>query len=780
MKNALALVAALAQLACDGAALDTTDDAERSAGSGVLDLVLDPEQPADDLAIGGIGTISGEVQIAWSGTRFLAVWPQQGTGLRVARIAADGSPIDEGSVHLAYGSTPTVAFFGGFLVAIDEGSVVELWRVGQQGAISRIGYVAPSNRGKLPDIAGGSSEAMIVFNDDGLSESRIFSARYDGNAVSPVVQLGNGVPLDARPHIAYRPGGDYLAVWENAQGNLRGRFVSPANVPGLAFAISSADEEEGAPAVAFAGSSYVVVWRAVVPGGMQIRGALVSPAGEVGAPVDVSSVMPFADRPSISCNLTCTVLWSGGRDAARTQLWGRRLGADLESLGAEAIAVSGPGAQGPAELAGPEGGQYLVWLDDRSGLPEVYGTVAPGGDELEVEPAILPIGANQTDSPAIAASSDSWLVAWSDTRMGGRDLFGRRFDFDGVPQTPSAQPIHDRPGLQERLDLAWNGSQFLAAWDDGYVWPAQNVRVTRIDGNGAVLDPDGITVGHGFRPDVAAGGAGGWLVGWSRGTGSVVKIQAAVVRPDGTSTAPLDVSFVGSFRRVAYDPAADLYLLLWAERQEDWTTVDLRAVRIASDGSAILDPAPVTLATLPSQFDVEVAFGAGLFLVVLENFDDDRLLALRVALGPDGIEVLDPAPFALDAAPGTQRSPAVTFTAKSFLVAYEWWQTGISGDIHGVQVSPAGAVQGSAFALVDSPSAELSPAFAGTSQRRALLAFTRLERLDPNDILPGSRYRVFVRRLVIGLPDGATCTGDAQCESGSCVGGFCCGPNSCP
>lgn len=777
LQRRLLLLALSAVLACQtGEAPPTGEPDLDEAALGhpaVVDLVLDPEQEADLPVIGGIGTASHELQLAWSGTRYLAVWVQEGTGIRFARIAADGSWIDAESVFLAYGSSPTVAFFGGFLVAIDEGSVVELWRVGQQGSITRIGYVGASNRGKLPDIAAGTGEAMIVFTDDGLSEGRIFASRFDGSEVSPFVQLGGNANRDGRPHIAYRPGGDYLAVWENTEGNVRGRLLSPAGEPGATMTIANTADAEDAPAVAFAGASFAVVWRATVAGGVQIRAALVSPTGEVGPPIDVSSVMAFAGAPSISCDTSCTVLWSGGPDADRAQLWGRRLAADLAPLGAEQVVIGGASAQGDAELAGPAGDQYLVWLDGRGGLVEAYGATASIGDEgIEIgEQSILPIGENHQEAAAVAASNSSWLVGWSDSRNGGADVFGRRFGLDGVPRTPTARPIHEEEWIQRGGDLGWNGSRFLAAWAHDEPRPLWRIRATRLEANGTVVDPDGITLGPKGLGDaaitVAGGGASGWLVAWQRGSGAVdTRVFASVVTPDGSASVPLELA--GGIPAAAFDADAGVYLLVWAHRPEAGG-LEILAMRIAPDGTQ-LDPVPVILTTTGGT-DLDIAFGAGRFLVVFE--DDDRVFGLRAALGPAGIEALDAAPFPIDPSAGFQRSPAVTFAARGFLVAYERVAFGGSYDIHGVQLAPTG-VPGSAFVLVDGPSAEWRPALAGASQGRVLLAFARLELRDPNDFLPGYRSRIYVRRLVIGYPNGAACTSGSQCESGFCADGRCC------
>ena len=620
---------------------------------------------------------------------------------------------------------------------------------------------------------------MIVYNQvNANGKGHIFAARYDGLAISPLVRLATGAHVDAGPHIAYRPGGDYLVVWENAEGHVSGRFVSPAVEPGLAVTITAETEE--VPVVAHAGSSFLVAWRALVPGGVQIRAALVSSTGEVSAPVDVSSLMAVADRPSVSCDATCTVLWTGGADPTATQLWRRQLGGDLTPLGDEAIAVGGPSVQGPGELAGTGSARYLVWLDGQSGMVDAYGSTASidsGGGLALGGPTFLQHGVLHQDLPAVAVSSTQWLVGWEDSRNGGVDLFGRRFGFEGVPKGAGARAIHERAWIQGGVAIAGNESGFLAAWKHDEPWPAREVRATRIGPGGAPLDPAGITLGPAGVVSneirIASAGAGGWLVAWGRRAGSApTRVHAAIVRPDGSTT---DLpEFDGHHPMVDFDPGAGVYLLLWFS-QDETGTWGVRGVRIAPDGT-LIDAVPVTVAS-DIFYIGNMAFGAGRFLVVFEGVDD-RVFGYRVRIGSAGIELLDPAPFPLDPAPGRQERPVVTSTAKGFLVAYESLETGVGDyDIHGVQVSPDGNVQGSAFVLADGPDDDRSPAFAGASQGRALLAFRRF-----SDDWPGQRYvyTVVVRRLVIGFPDGATCTDDAQCESGSCMVGFCCGPASCP
>lgn len=745
----------------------------------VLDPIVEPEVRVDRPVVGGAGDISDQAALSWSGSQYLAVWRQDipddsiETHMRAARIAADGTVLDPTGLDISGGTSdsPSATFFGGkFVVAYRRGGAVRLARVGVGGGVEAAGRIGEENGNcRGPDIASGATEAMIVYTRCGTTDI-IQTVRHDGDTASSPVSLGASQD-EAIPRIAASPAGDYLAVWADQNDDIRGRFIAPAGVPGAEVLIANGGGPKSNPDVAFAGSDFVVVWQRDASGTQQIRAVRVSPTGTVGGAVDVSSLTAAAAEPSVSCSADCLVTWRGGPDASAIDLRARRLAADLTALTDEWILVGGTRTQGPGAIAGAGGDHYLVWPDEESGLMEVHGATASddGAGQLALgTDTLLATGASNGESePAVATAPSSWLLAWADNRNGGSDIFGKRFGLDGIQKTPRAKPIHEGPDLQAGPRLVWNGSAYLAAWHNASL--PRGVRAARVEANGTVLDPAGIFLGTGNYAFIGgvAGSPSGWLVSWIRQSSVGLQLRINMVGLDGTASAPVTVATgIAQPAAAAYDPAADLYVLVWL----DGPTRTFLAIRVMTDGT-VVDTSPVPIAALGGThfYGAEMVYGGGAFLVAWRDgvaWDGD-IVGARFKLGPSGIETLTTGAVPLVTSPENEGADlSLTFTARGYLLAFERLVDDTHVDIFGLQIATSGLVHGGPFLLAGGPGDEEMPVVAGAPGGRALLAYQRKSGSDP--------ARVYVRRLLAAWPNGTTCTGGAQCESGFCADGRCC------
>ena len=739
------------------------------------EVVLGPEVAADRATIGGTGHDSKAADVAWSGSQYLAVWIQRNVAFgpwipRAVRIAPDGSVLDRGGIDLLCsecgGPPRTAAFQGAHLVVLSGAGFFSLLQVSADGAVTQ---VATSSEGEddfsyAPDIASAGTTALIAFNMFVAAESRyhIRASLYDGAVLHPSVDLGFA-DNDSAPRVAAQPGGGYLVVWHDSSDDVRGRLVNAAGAAGASVTIASGTVRAVLPDVDVAGGNFVAAWNHQ-GSPFEIRAATISPTGVVSAPATVAAAYRTVE-PSISCSDDCLVLWRGGPDSSTNDLHGRRVDAALQPVSDEVILAGGDRDQGPGASAGAGGEHYLVWGDALSGVYEVRGaTATDAGAGFEVgTPSLLATDRHQEYRPDIAAAGSAWLVAWRDSRNGGGDIFGKRFTFDVVPKTPVARPIHERPAIQDFVRLGWNGDRFLAAWADEDTPGA--LRATRLEPNGTVLDPAGITIGTGntiFCMGVEGGAAGDWLVSWTRNNGNGRTLVTSVVAADGTRTTPRVVSdTASSFASIAYDRPTGLYVIVWY----DPSIGQLLARRIAPDGT-LPDPAAVVVATgIDDVFAIDMAAGSGILFIAWTA--DNILHGARMRVATGGIDVLDPAPIPLVTTSATRRGGALASVARGFLLAWSGHEAGqASFDIWGLQISAGGTVHGAPILLAGGPQNERSPALSGISQGRALLAFQR----DAS----GVRSRVYLRRLVAGYPNGTTCSEDAQCESGFCADGRCC------
>src|SRR5579863_1422623 len=145
---------------------------------------------------------------------------------------------------------------------------------------------------RAPRVASDRVNYLVVYDETATPSNHDII----GTLVSPdgidlaVVAIDTSAADDRVPQIAF-DGRNYLVVYQHlpvggANHNIVGAFVNPDT--GLAappFAIDNSSNDNLAPAVAFNGTDYLVVYeRTASPGNHNIFGVLVDPTGAVGTP----------------------------------------------------------------------------------------------------------------------------------------------------------------------------------------------------------------------------------------------------------------------------------------------------------------------------------------------------------------------------------------------------------------------------------------------------------------------------------------------------------------
>jgi MYXO-CTERM domain-containing protein len=167
-----------------------------------------------------------------------------------------------------------------------------------------------------------------------------------------------------------------------------------------------------------------------------------------------------------------------------------------------AVSTLGSAITGPA--LGTDGTQVrLVWSDDRSGSPLIYGTRldADGGS---VDDAGVPLGAASgwQTRPAIASSDGTWLLAWEeDEGDGGTRIMGNRFagDWNALDPAPLVLRQPDSKAGAPRL-LSVSGG-FLMAWEEDT--HRGDVRAALVGTDGVVGTPFDISAGPEWEGQVS-------------------------------------------------------------------------------------------------------------------------------------------------------------------------------------------------------------------------------------------------------------------------------------
>jgi hypothetical protein len=503
-------------------------------------------------------------------------------------------------------------------------------------------------------------------------------------------------------------GEEYLAVWEDDHG---GRHISGSRVTAqgvvldpLDIAITKLPQDSwpSAPAVTFAGSSYLVVWTDSVAGTSAVWGCRVSRTGVVldSTPIRISSTpSPRPGAAVASDGVNSLVVWQNAGPADSSTIYGARVGPTGVVLDSVSFPIpESAAAQSEPAVAFDGSGWFVVWSEFRSGSDsDILGRhVGLNGAPVDSHDVVVSNAARSQDAPCVAFDGTDCLVAWSDFRNSNEgDIYGARVTDSGEVREPDGIPICAHDGAQFEPALAFNGVCWLVAWADGRY--GNDIYGARVNSDGSVVDPGGYPIRSGSGteqyPAACADSSGQSLVAWENGD-----IWAARVDSSGTVLDPsgLLLSCVISTQAnpaVASDGAD--YLAVWENSGPLGTTVC--AGRVSPSGQP-LDTARLNLSAPRSGSGPSVAFGGNYLAVWWESSDSTALCACRVT--PAGA-VLDSGGIRFGTQYWQSDANAVASDGDTFLVVWgaEPMTQGAQ-HIYGIRISAEGSVLDTPFTVV--------------------------------------------------------------------------------
>jgi hypothetical protein len=290
------------------------------------------------------------------------------------------------------------------------------------------------------------------------------------------------VNAQTNPAVAF-DGTNYLVVWcdDRSAGNVCGALVpadgTPPTVAGFVITTNAPMFDFQQLSVAFGGSYYLVVWGERHSGsGYDICGALVDVYGDI-FKNDIQISTAVEDQTSAwvaSDGNNYLVVWDDYRNHSDYDIYGARVSSTGTLLDddAHAIHVSGDGdAQIYPTVAFGDASYLVAWED--YGV-DWYGDIHGARVDTDGTPGvgfpIVEVPDVGQYSAAVAFDGTDHLVVWEDDRDFRHDIYGARVKADGTrPDQTGFLVSMDYQGKlwPEAPTVAFNGTDYLVAWDDG-------------------------------------------------------------------------------------------------------------------------------------------------------------------------------------------------------------------------------------------------------------------------------------------------------------------------
>jgi endo-1,4-beta-D-glucanase Y len=460
--------------------------------------------------------------------------------------------------------------------------------------------------------------------------------------------------------------------------------------------------------VAFDGTNFLVVWGDYRGGDCDIYGARVSRSGTVLDPsgIAISTAAGYQYAPAAAFDgADFLVVWTDQRNGQNEyDIYGARVSPAGTVLDPDGVAISVAAYSHCFPAVAFDGTNSLVvWHDLRNGSYDIYGArLSQAGTVLDPDGVVVSTAANDQQYPAVAFDGTNFLVVWQDYRSFGdlSDIYGARVSQTGIVLDPSGVIISAANSVQAAPAVSYDGADFLVVWEDWRNNSWSDVYGARVNPAGVVLDPSGIAISTAeddqYTPAVAFDGANFLVVweDWRPSTGDCdvygarVSPAGAVLDPDGiVISSAEDDQYVPA---VAFDGAN--FLVVWMDGR-GYHGYNIYGARVSQAG-AVLDTSGIAVSmAADDQYYPAVASDGANSLVVWEDYrtnsDTSDIYGARVSQAGT---VIDTAGLAISTAAGWQMFPVAASDGTNFLVVWTDHRIHSDCDIYGARVSPAGVV----------------------------------------------------------------------------------------
>ncbi len=526
-----------------GTYLMTSDHDKAGGGGGVFGQFLDPSlnKIGSEFFIGNGGDRSF---LTSNGSGFYVTWNAVFGGVTTlvgSPVTATGTvTVPGGTPVWSYGqskdTSPRAGWTGaGWLLTFQGwngpggGFTAYAADIDQAGALLGAPYVVNNAGHATESVAAGGAgtpgETVVAWLDSRDVIGDVYGTVVTtGGIVGPESPLSLSAPTQTRPDLAGDAANGFLVVFESrvdSQNRILAQRVDGQGQPidAQPIELASGGQTLWNPAVAWDGQRWLVVWEEW-PGESfmttaMVRGRRVRPDGTLldPAPFDIL----VGNQPSVSAlnEVFLVAVSREPKDDVRSIRGARVDGPSAAVLDAASLFLGGNYARFPA--AATLGDRWLVaWQRNATHdnpIAEIRATFVTAQGSVVGEFTVEDATGN-THFPSIGVVGMEAMIGFSDSS----DARARRIASDGtLLGSPTGFLISSAPNNQYGVEIAGDGSLFVAAWRDLRIHSLLeaglgDVYASRIEADETVLDPGGLAVANDFfQPEgnVAVAGDGG-------------------------------------------------------------------------------------------------------------------------------------------------------------------------------------------------------------------------------------------------------------------------------
>ncbi|KQC14084.1 MAG: hypothetical protein APR63_06170 [Desulfuromonas sp. SDB] len=501
--------------------------------------------------------------LAYGGSQYLVVWEDElQQALMGARVDTSGVVLDTSEIWLSnlFGPlNPAVAFDGtNYMVIFDWGDVYGSL-VDTSGTVidMDLRLVNLNNTPIIhPDICFNQNHYLIIYRDY-LSGHGIYGTRVNTSGVvidTNGFEITNSANAKIRPNVC-SDNTNYLILWQdyfsgidwNIYGNRIDSGGSVLHSPDIRISYDDSPYKintQKDPSLSTDGSDYLVVWEDEDSLDVyHLYGAIVDEYGIVDTcRIRISTSADSQLNPVTAFNGTnYLVAWEDFRNHPDSaDIYGTRISPSGEVLDTSGIGIStSNGEKLNIKVSSDDTNYMVVWSDSRSGTKDIYGARLTGeGVLMDLNGIQISYLGPDRDQPDIAWGGNSYLVVWRIGNSPGEyNIMGTRVSSSGTVINTDEILISIAVNAQENPAVAFDGINYLVVWEDKQSGSDYDIYGCRIDTAGNILDTGGFILssapGDQILPSISFNGTYYYLTWEDYRNGAEADVYGVCVSPVG-------------------------------------------------------------------------------------------------------------------------------------------------------------------------------------------------------------------------------------------------------